>query len=131
MEILLGIISGGAIAAILVFIQYLITRHDNKADKNDAVLQKLDELEDTMSGLKKVLDERDAITARRAILRFGDEVYNDKHHNKELFDQTLEDADRYEEYCKNHPEFKNSKTVMTMEFIKDIYNKLFVEHKFD
>lgn len=99
MAAIISILSGSVIAATLVFIQYLITRHDNKADKNDAVLQKLDELENTMSGLKKVLDERDAITARRAILRFGDEVYDNKHHRKDLFDQTLIDIDRYEKYC--------------------------------
>lgn len=131
MAAIISILSGGVIAAILVFIQYLITRHDNKLDQQNVILKKLNQLDNTMYQIKSDIQQENAITWRRAILRFGDEVYEDKHHRKDLFDQTLVDIDRYEKYCEQHPEFKNSQAVMTIKMIKDKYKELFIKRKFD
>ncbi len=91
--------------------------------KLDDISQKVGKLEDTMN-------ERDAILARTHILRFNDELYNGIKHSKEYFDQQLEDCDRYEQYCDSHPDFKNSRTVMATQNIKETYDKLMREHKF-
>lgn len=91
--------------------------------KLDKIALKIDKIENT-------IEEREAVLARSHILRFNDEIYNDIKHSKEYFDQTLEDIDRYNAYCDAHPEFKNSRTVIASQHIRDIYEKLFNEHKF-
>ena len=89
----------------------------------DRISTKIDKIEDA-------IEEREAVLARINILRFNDEIYNDIKHSKEYFDQTLEDIDRYDAYCDAHPEFRNSRTVIASQHIRDIYEKLFNEHKF-
>ena len=91
--------------------------------KLDGISAKVDKLEDTMN-------ERDAILARTHILRFNDELYNGVKHSKEYFDQQLEDCDRYDQYCDDHPAFKNSRTIMAKQNIKETYDRLLKEHKF-
>ena len=122
MEILISIISGGSLAAVLLFVQFLINRHDQKDEKQDVITKKLDRLEAT-------LEERDAITAKRAILRFGDEVCDGKTHSRDMYDQILEDADRYIRYCDAHPEFQDLKATITIQSIKDAYNNLFLSKR--
>lgn len=92
-------------------------------DKLDNLAGKLDKLEQTV-------DESDAVLARTHILRFADEIYNGVHHSKEYFDQQLDDIDRYDKYCDDHPGFKNSRTVMAAKNIKETYDRLVKEHKF-
>ena len=91
--------------------------------KLDGISAKVDKLEDTMN-------ERDAILARAHILRFNDELYNNVKHSRDYFLQTLEDIDNYEKYCEAHPDFKNSRTTMAEQNIKEVYQRLFAEHKF-
>lgn len=91
--------------------------------KLDGISANVDKLEDTMN-------ERDAILARTHILRFNDELYNDVKHSRDYFLQTLEDIDNYEKYCEAHPDFKNSRTTMAEQNIKEVYQRLFAEHKF-
>ena len=130
MNLLLSLTSGGVVAAVLLFVQFLIGRKDQKAEKNDLIIQKLDKLESKVGKLENSIDERDAVDARRAILQFGDELYDGRHHSKERFDQILEDSDKYDHYCDTHPDFENSKSVETVKYIKGVYHQLFVEHKF-
>ena len=99
---------------------FLIGDIDNKLSE---IKKKVDSIEDT-------IDEREAVLARTHILRFNDELYNGIHHSKEYFDQTIEDADRYDRYCDEHPRFKNSRTVMAAQNIKDTYKRFFEQHKF-
>ena len=92
-------------------------------DKMDDIAKRVGSLEDT-------IEENEAILARTHILRFNDELYNGIRHSKEYFDQQLEDCDRYDKYCEKHPHFRNSRTVMATQNIKDTYNRLLEEHKF-
>ena len=130
MNIITGLFGGGVVAAVLLFVQFLINRHDTKNDKRDAVTASVNALAEKIDTLEDRLEQRDAVNARRAILRFGDELYNNIHHRKEMFDQILEESDAYDHYCDDHPDFKNSKTVGTVKFIRDTYAELFSEHKF-
>lgn len=74
--------------------------------------------------------EAEAKAARNRILRFGDEVYQGIHHSKEYFDHILADISNYKKYCKEHPEFQNEMTVMTVQHIEAIYQRCLEEHDF-
>ena len=76
-----------------------------------------------MTNIKNTVDEQNAITCRVRILRFGDEIIHGDKHSKDSFDQVLEDIDSYELYCREHPEFKNNKTVITTKAIKSNYKE--------
>lgn len=69
------------------------------------------------------IDESLAITSRYRIIRFDDEIMFRVKHSEEHFDQILEDVDRYEKYCKEHPEFPNNKAVNAIDNIKRVYRK--------
>lgn len=92
-------------------------------EKLREISKKVDKIEDT-------INERDAVLARTHILRFNDELYNNVKHSRDYFLQTLEDIDNYEKYCEAHPDFKNSRTTMAEQNIKEVYQRLFAEHKF-
>lgn len=130
MEFLNSIIGGGVVAAVLVFIKFLIERKDGK----NAILKEIrDDVRDMSKKIDNVdleLQEHKAVLARTHILRFNDELYNNIDHSKEYFDQTLEDIDTYEKYCAKHPDFKNQRTAFAEDNIKSIYKKLTEERKF-
>lgn len=123
----LNILVGGG---LLAFIQWAVDKLSLWHTKNDKTAKAIDGLSEKVSELKDTMDEREAVLARTHILRFNDELYNGVKHSKDYFDQTLEDADTYERFCKDHPDFKNSRTVMAVENIKETYNRMLDEHKF-
>lgn len=124
---LINILLGGG---ILAFIQWAVDKLSLWHTKNDKTVKAIDGLSDKVEALKDTMDERDAVLARTHILRFNDEIYNGVKHSKEYFDQTLEDIDNYDKFCKEHPDFRNSRTVMAAQNIKDTYNRLLDSHSF-
>lgn len=82
---------------------------------------KVDNLEKKIDALEQKEDRRDAINKRVRILRFEDELQEDKRHSKDSFDQVLSDVTDYEEYCEEHPKFRNNQTAATVEHIKKVY----------
>lgn len=93
------------------------------AEKIDKVSAKVDRLEGQM-------EESGAIAARMHILRFADELYDHREHSQEYFLQTLDDIRTYHAYCQSHPDFPNGRTAQACEKIKEVYNKVWSEHKF-
>ena len=90
---------------------------------NGEVIAKVDRLERELLDMKENQEERDAISCRARILRFGDETIHGVRHTKEHFDQILRDITTYERYCDDHPNFENNTTVLTSQRIKDIYEE--------
>ncbi|MDO4650960.1 MAG: hypothetical protein Q4B26_20170, partial [Eubacteriales bacterium] len=84
---------------------------------------KVDQINDRQIAYETQTNEDKMDACRSRILRFGDECRRDMKHSREFFDQILEDITRYERYCDVHPEYENSKAVLTIEKIKKIYNK--------
>ncbi len=132
-ESIISILVGGG---LLAFIQFLITRHDNKHDKFKSVLDAIkgvnSEIEDVrkeIATLKDDADRRDAVQARTHVLRFRDELQNNIDHSSEYFDQILEDAERYKKFCEKHPDFPNGRTEAAIEYITDEHQRLLREHK--
>lgn len=97
---------------------------------NGEVIEKVDKLGDDLQSLRSECDEREAVTSRLRILRFGDEILHEVHHTKEHFDQILLDITQYELYCSCHPDFRNNIAVATIERIKHIYQKCMDENSF-
>ena len=122
----LGFVLGGG---FLTFVQFMISRHDNKMDKEDSILDAIKALSDRVERIENSLDERDAVLARTHILRFKDELYNGIKHSAEYFEQTLDDIQTYDQFCKDHPKFANGRTKAAAKYIQDEYDRLFKAHK--
>lgn len=97
---------------------------------NAEVIQKVDKLEGDLRNLKEHSEEHEAKSCRIRILRFGDEILHGVHHSKEHFDQILLDITDYENYCKDHPRFKNNMTAITTSVIMSTYQECWMEKKF-
>lgn len=134
----LSLILGGG---FITFVQFLITRHDNKANQIKDIMHAIDELKtefivdinNVKSDVKciKNTNERErAINRRVRILRFEDELQSDVRHSKDSFDQVLSDVTDYENYCAEHPKFKNNQTTATVEHIKSVYQERLEKHDF-
>lgn len=80
--------------------------------------------------LSEKIDKNEAINARYRIIRFNDEILHGIKHTEEHFNQIIDDIDMYEEYCLEHPKFKNSKAVLAIENSKAVYKKCKAEDSF-
>ena len=116
---------------ILGFVQFLITRKDNRQDNNKEILDRLNALDEKVDKIESSLDERDAVLARTHILRFKDEIYNNgaTSHSQEYFEQTLDDIQTYNQFCAENPRFANGRTKAASKYIQEEYDRLYKEHK--
>lgn len=121
----ISVLIGGG---ILGFVQFLISRHDGKEDKESSILSEIKTLSVKVERIEKSLDERDAVLARTHILRFSDDIYNGIRHSKEYYDQTLDDLKTYTKYCEKNPGFANGRTEKAGEYIQKEYDRLIEEH---
>ena len=76
-----------------------------------------------LNEVKKTIDENEAKASRIRILKFADEIFMEMNHSKDSFDQCMSDITFYENYCANHPEFKNHQTTETVGYIKEVYHE--------
>ena len=104
---------------------------------NGDVLTQIESLKDELSSVKsEVTDlqeksaERAALSARKSILRFGDEILHGVKHSKDSFDDILLTSTDYEQYCRTHPDFKNNLTERVAELIKRTYDKRLEDNDF-
>lgn len=116
-------------------ISYMLRWIGERTNKN--IIEKIESVEKDVSGLKKEIDsirssedERDAETRRVRILEFGDEVAHSQGHSKERYTQVLHDIDVYDQYCKAHPQFKNSQTIGARKLILKAYDKHLEQNDF-
>lgn len=128
--ILIAVISSGVVGSLLLFVQFLIQRHDSRQDKNSEVLTAIKNLNTKITGLDEKVDqvdskgdERFAVSTRVRILRFEDEMQEGKRHSKDSWDQTISDCDFYNSYCESHPKFKNGQTEATVRHIRHGYDE--------
>ena len=66
-----------------------------------------------------------AISARRRIIKFAEELRIHKDHvfSNELFNDVLQDITDYEWYCEHHKEFKNEKASISIKYVRKSYEK--------
>lgn len=127
METFIGIVLGGS---FLAFLEFLIRRHDEKHDRIAAVMKLIGDLERKVDRLDQKGDEREAVNCRVRILRFADEMLDDRRHSKDSFDQVLTDITTYDKYCDAHPDFRNNQTAATVDYIKRNYAERLEKHDF-
>ena len=125
--IILSILGGGT---LVTFLQFLITRHDNKKGKYAELLQNIKAVEIDLGNLKKEIDEDRATDARIRILQFSDEIRHKLKHSKESFDQVHLDIDMYNNYCKTHDDYRNSRAVAAIANIERVYAECLKEESF-
>lgn len=94
------------------------------------VLDELTKVNGRVENLQACMDKNNAINSRTRILRFDDELYNNVKHSKEYFHQIMDDIDRYEDYCAEHPRFENNQAVAAINHIRTIHQKCWDEHSF-
>jgi len=138
-------ITGVAAAALASAVEKLSTKHKPWTwllkqigrGINADVLKKLDEHEEKINTLilkDKVQDEeaekKDALAARRRILRFADEIRRKERHSEEYFNNILDDIKDYQNYCDTHPGFKNDKAIMSIEIIDECWIKCVKDNDF-
>ena len=129
---------GGGVAALMTIVQLApikinpwgwLARKIGNAMNSD-IIKQVNILTEQFGKSEKKKEEEKALECRYRILRFGDECRLKIKHSQELFDQALEDISDYLDYCRLHPDFKNNKTVLTIELIEDAYRKCIRENSF-
>ena len=119
-DIILAVFASSGFWAL---VQFLITRNDGTQKELQSIAQALNRLSDKV-------DTNAAVLARTHILRFDDELLNGVSHSQEYFRQQMDDIDTYEDFCRDHPNFRNSYTVMASEHIRGTYKKLLEKREF-
>lgn len=117
------IIAVFASSGFWAFVQWWINRNDGTKKALEDITQAVDRLSDKV-------DTNAAVLARTHILRFDDELINGVTHSQEYFRQQLDDIDTYEEFCADHPDFRNSYTVMAAAHIRETYKRLLEKREF-
>lgn len=104
---------------------------------NEDVLKKLAVMEteqkETMDRLEqhiKMDDEREADKVRTSILHFNNELLRDIPHTKEEFVEILAKIDWYNDFCKTHEDYKNSRAVHAIANIERSYDERLKKHDF-
>ena len=116
------------------------------AEKNmiDEVKKEIVAVKDDVAGVKEdvklVHEEIDNVRAdskedkaersRTQILRFADEIYQGVRHSKEHFDEINECITFYNQYCEEHPLFKNNRTFQAQKRIDTVYQHCMETHSF-
>lgn len=115
----------------------IIQSCDELSKRIDGVNVELAKTQESIAEAKEAINqsqdfelETRAIAARVRILRFGDELQEDKKPSKGRFDQALADINAYDDYCAKHSEFKNGVTEPTSSFIKEQYQERLRKHDF-
>ena len=98
------------------------------------VRDRMDELEKKIDNMQISNDEKnqlkEALAARRRILRFNDELLQKVRHSKEMFDDILSDISDYDRYVRMHPDFVNQKAVFAEQNVGKAYKKCMEENDF-
>ena len=104
---------------------------------NADVLQEIDDVKEGQKETRKALDdhiriddERNADTHRQRILAFNNELLRDIPHTQEDFFEVLAEIDFYENYCKEHPEYKNNRALHAIAHIGRVYDDRLQKHDF-
>lgn len=124
---LIGAVTGSGVSGIVIA---LLQHKWKKNDQQGAIMEKLESIDSRMDKMEAEDAEREAKHARIRILRFGDECSHEVRHSREHFEQVIEDVDSYETYCRDHPNFRNNKAVLTIKLIKDTYHQRLLNNDF-
>ena len=93
-------------------------------------MDKLDALSAGQQDTQRALDEhirsdeyKTADETRGRILRFNNELLRDLPHTREEFIEILNDIDFYEQYCRDHEDYKNNRATHAIANIGRVYDE--------
>lgn len=140
------LLSGGGILAVFLTLVEIAPIKINPWSKiakaigrafNADVLDELKTVKNQQSKTQQKLEEhirtddmRDADSHRQRILQFNNELLRDIPHTREDFIEILSVIDQYEAYCKEHPDYKNSRCVHAIANIGRVYDERLKKHDF-
>ena len=90
----------------------------------------VDDLLKKMDSLEKKIDLNKAEDKRAFVLRFNGEIKRGIHHDEEEFNECLGAVDYYEDYCRKHKDYSNSKAVLAIANVKKVYEKAYSKNDF-
>jgi hypothetical protein len=103
-------------------------RHGNVS--NSEVMQTIKKLDAKVEeGTERYYQDK-ANQQRMQILRFDDELRQGLGHSHEFFDNILIIIDEYEQYCSDHPGYKNKKASSAIEHIMEAYDECHANNSF-
>lgn len=104
---------------------------------NADILQDLQYIKAEQKRTQAMLDEHIAVDDERAadmhrmrILQFNNELLRSIPHTREDFIEILLEIDKYEEYCREHKEYKNNRAVHAVNNISRVYDERLEKHDF-
>lgn len=97
---------------------------------NADLLKKLSKTESMLQEHMEMDDKRNADMHRWRILGFNNELLQDVPHTQEDFIDILAEIDEYEDFCKNHPDYKNNRATHAIGNIGRVYDDRLKKHDF-
>ena len=97
---------------------------------NAEVLAELERTRIKLDNHIKTDDERAADMHRARILRFNQELIRQIPHTREEFIDVLTEIDRYQRFCREHPDYPNSRAVHAIANIGRVYDERLQKHDF-
>lgn len=97
---------------------------------NAEVLAELEQTRIRLDNHIKTDDERAADMHRARILRFNQELIRQIPHTREEFIEVLTEIDRYQKFCREHPEYPNSRAAHAIANIGRVYDDRLQKHDF-
>ncbi len=104
---------------------------------NGEVMGKLEEMGQVQQATQRRLDahikmddERAADMHRARILQFNNELIRNIPHTREEFIEILAEIDGYERFCREHPDYPNSRAVHAVANISRVYDERLQKHDF-
>lgn len=97
---------------------------------NAEVLAELEQTRIRLDDHIKTDDERAADMHRARILRFNQELIRQIPHTREEFIEVLTEIDRYQKFCREHPEYPNSRATHAIANIGRVYDERLQKHDF-
>lgn len=95
---------------------------------NAEVLSEIKQLKKDLQATKTDLadhihdaDYEKATRWRAKIIGFSDELRIGTRHSEEMFDEVLRTIDKYEDFCRLHKDYPNSKAVTAIQRIRESY----------
>lgn len=126
--------NGGAAGAVIIIVLTLVQIAPVKFNPwsaiakaigraiNADVLKDVSEIKKTLDDHIRADDERNADAHRARILQFNNELIRQLKHTREDFIEILAEIDIYEKYCREHPEYPNSRAVHAIANIGRVYD---------
>ena len=123
----LDILLGGGLGAVALLT--LIQISPVKVDPWSAIAKALGraingEVLKEVTDTKSQLEEHILTDSRSKILGFNRELLQHQRHTREDFIEILGVIDAYEDYCKSHPDYQNSRCVHAVANIERVYDVL-------